>query len=1138
MGVRWRAVLCALCVGALHMACLGGPCAQAQGDMARLEIGDVLKNGDLQDTLRPRTSPAPGEKRITIELRDASLKEALRAIATESGVALFYNDKDLPTMHRVTMAVEDVAVAEAIRVVLRGTGLEARTTGTGVVIEVSRRREPRTRAPDTTGTITGIVRDSTTGEAVTGAAVILRGTKRGVSSGDDGRFQIAELPPGTYTMIVRRLGYRQSLREVAVTAGESTIADFLLQPAPRVMDEIVTTATGEQRRREVGNLITTIAADSITSTAPVTTLTQLLAGRAAGVQVLFTGGLTGVSSPISIRGQSSLSVANQPLLVVDGVRVDNSTVGPETEPTYAGLSSGRFNDLDPSEIESIEIVKGPSAATLYGTDAANGVIIVKTRRGIAGPPRWNVHAAGGLLDFDRHRFPTSYYPWGHLTTGTQSVTRCPLLSVAAGTCAQDSITSFSPLRDRETTPIGTGWRHELGVQLRGGSTIRYLLSATQQTETGYLEMPAADRTLLEAEAGRGLTSDEVHPNGSERLSIRTNLDLPATSTLDLSISAAVSRSNIRIPVPTALFFGGAATGVRDRNDGWTFGQRAGDYLIKHAAEHVSHFTGSIAAHWHPTDWLSARLTTGQDVSTDYLDRLSLAGLGFSQGTKRGSRENTRVENTLQTIDAGVSVALPLKSDVSSRTSLGAQYNRKQTLSNTAAASTLLPGARTVAGGAVPLVGESTLQSVVAGVYLEETLGWRDRLFVTGAVRADGASSFGTGFRAAVYPKGSLSWLLSEEPFWPDVPWVSSFRLRAAYGESGIQPGPVAALQAETLFPVALDAGSATGARLGEVGNRELRPERQREFEGGVDMELWKGRLAAQATYYDKRSHDALVEMELPASFGGGTQWRNVGAVRNRGVELLVHAQLLTSSRLSWDAAVSGSVNDNTVLAIAPSIDAIYRTGIGRPSMVRGYPIKSYFDYPIQSYSDLDGNGVITADEVTVGDEPAYAGGGYPRTQFSATTRIGLLQQRLTLGAVFERRSGYTISNTAESLRCQFAACAGTTFRDAAFAEQAANVARASASLHKTRWGFFEDGSFTRLRELSLTYSLPSSLTRSLGAGAASVTLSARNLALWSAYSGTDPEVQTAPEMAEAAATYDDTGVPAPRYWLLRINVDF
>lgn len=436
------------------------------------------------------------------------------------------------------------------------------------------------------------------------------------------------------------------------------------------------------------------------------------------------------------------------------------------------------------------------------------------------------------------------------------------------------------------------------------------------------------------------------------------------------------------------------------------------------------------------------------------------------------------------------------------------------------------------------VGESTVESVVAGAYLEETLGWRDRLYVTGAARVDGASSFGAGFHAAVYPKGSISWLLSEEPFWPNVSWISSLRLRAAYGESGVQPGPVAALQTETLFPAVLNSGATTGARLGEIGNRSLRPERQKEFEGGLDIEFLQGRVAIQATYYDKRSQDALVSVALPSSFGGGTQWRNVGAVRNRGYEALLRADLVATPLFSWDVTISGSVNDNTVLAISPSIDAIYRSGTTRPSLVRGYPLKSYFDYPIESYSDANGDGIITPDEVSVGDAPSYAGSGYPRTQLSGITNIGLFDERLMIGAIVERRSGYTIANIAEVVRCLFSACGAATFRNTAFAEQAANVAHGSAALHNTYWGYYEDGSFTRLRELSLTYSLPTSITSHLKVGSASLTVSGRNLALWSAYGGTDPEVQSSPGNANMPAAFDDTGVPAPTYWLLRVNVGF
>lgn len=1138
MGVRWRAIRGALCTVILCCTWPGAPRIAAQVEIAGSGAGGGAARASAQDSVRNRLAAGPDDERISIQLRAVPLKEALRAIARESGVALFYNDRDIPLEKRVTIAVSEATVAESLRLALHGTALIARVTPAGILIEAPRGAPAPASGGDTTGSISGSVTDSTTGEAIVGATITLRGNNRGATSGDDGRFHIAGIESGAYTIVVRRLGYSERSRAVLVPAGGDVTAAFTLAPAPRMLDQIVTTATGDQARRQVGNLVATIQADSVMATAPVSNISQLLAGRAAGVQVYFGGGLTGVSPPINIRGQNSLSLSNQPLLVVDGVRVENSTTGFITEPTLAGLSSGRFNDIDPSEIESIEIVKGPSAATLYGTDAANGVILVKTKKGSAGPPAWSAFAEGGILTFDRERFPTSYFPWGHLSAGSTNPSRCVLLAVSAGTCTQDSITSFSPLRNAETSPIGSGRRQQAGVQLRGGALVRYFLSATEESETGYLEMPSVDRKLLETQAGRELTNEELHPNAIRRYGVRGNFTVPVSETIDIGLSAALDHVEIRIPDPTVVLYGGVATGFRDANDGWTFGRRAGDYLIKRDREHVAHFTGGLSGSWHPHDWLSGSVTTGLDLSTDYIDRLVPAGLGFSAGTMAGARENTKVTGALQTIDARLSATLPLSPTVSTRTSVGGQYNRRLLLTNTAAAENLVPGAETVAGGALQLASESTIETVVAGAYLEEMLGWRDKLYITGGARVDGASSFGAGFRAAVYPKASVSWLLSEERFWPRIPGVTSLRFRAAYGASGVQPGPIAALQAETLFPVAIGSGVTTGARLGEIGNRELRPELQREFEGGLDMELLNGRFAVQATYYDKRSKDALMSVALPSSYGGGTQWRNVGAVRNRGYEALLDARLLATPALSWHLTVNGSINDNTVLAISPSIDAIYRSGTVFPSLVRGYPLKSYFDYPIESFSDADGNGIITPSEVTVGDEPEYAGSGYPRTQISATTTVGILGERLKVSATAERRSGYVIANIAESLRCIFGACGGAVFRGEDLSAQAANVARGTASLHRTYWGYYEDGSFTRLRELSLTYSLPKSLTRRLMVDAATMTLSGRNLALWSAYRGTDPEVQSTPGSADVAATFDRTGVPAPAYWLLRINVAF
>jgi hypothetical protein len=333
--------------------------------------------------------------------------------------------------------------------------------------------------------------------------------------------------------------------------------------------------------------------------------------------------------------------------------------------------------------------------------------------------------------------------------------------------------------------------------------------------------------------------------------------------------------------------------------------------------------------------------------------------------------------------------------------------------------------------------------------------------------------------------------------------------------------------------------AATASHLGAIGNRDLRPERQRELEVGLDLQLLQDRLSLEATYYDKRSSDALVNVPLPASFGGGTRWENFGAVLNRGYEAVLRARLISTPSVEWNVSLNGSVNHNEVLAISPEVDAIYNNGTSSPGLVRGYPMYSYFDYPIERVSDANGNGIIEPTEIEVGDAPVFNGAGFPRTQLSGTSSVGLLDGRLRLDATVERRSGYVILNAAESLRCLFGSCVGVAIPGASPEAQAANVARATTALHNTYWGFYEDGAFTRLRELSLTYSLPHSLAAQLRARSASLTLSGRNLALWSGYGGADPEVYGFPGgPSGTAATYDRTGVPAAAYWLVRLNVEF
>lgn len=362
------------------------------------------------------------------------------------------------------------------------------------------------------------------------------------------------------------------------------------------------------------------------------------------------------------------------------------------------------------------------------------------------------------------------------------------------------------------------------------------------------------------------------------------------------------------------------------------------------------------------------------------------------------------------------------------------------------------------------------------------------------------------------------------------------RLRAAFGQAGVQPGPVAALPSEKLFTAFVDGAPTAGAGLGAIGNRELKPETQREFEAGIDMELVNGKLRFEGTYYDKRSNDALVSMPLPASMGGGTQWRNVGAVRNRGYELLATARVIETKMLAWDIGVNGSVNDNTVLAIGPGIDALYASG--DPSIVRGYPLLSYFDYPILSMHDANGDGILEASELEVGDSLTYIGRSYPRTLLSASTTVALWSGRVRLSAMLDHRGGFKIQNLAASIQCYFGNCSGTSDPNSTLADQARYVAYVGGEAVNSSAGFIEDASYTSLRELSATWELPEAITSRMRVTGGSLTLSTRNVALWSNYSGADPQVQSQLGQQSYGAAYDAGGIPAPTYWLIGVHLQF
>ncbi|MGH7696264.1 MAG: TonB-dependent receptor plug domain-containing protein, partial [Gemmatimonadaceae bacterium] len=476
-------------------------------------------------------------------------------------------------------------------------------------------------------TVTGRVTARESGEALTDVRVIVLGTSVFTVTNVEGRYTLRGVPAGSHTIRTIRVGFVEQKKPVQVAAGQAVTLDFVLEPTVVVLQQVVTTATGTQRRVELGNTVATIDVSSKIETAPVKNFGDLLSAKAPGVQVL-EGTMTGAGARVRIRGTSSLSLSNDPIYVIDGVRMtsNSSSMGIGV----GGTVASRVNDINPDEIESIEVVKGPSAATLYGTDAANGVIVINTKKGRAGRATWSVFGERGIVD-DRNEYPTQYAILGHAPATPTTARRCFLSQMADGSCIMDSTRSLNVFSDPETSPIKAGWRTQVGAQLSGGSdAIRYFISGDLEDEIGPFAMPDFSRRRLDS-IGVPLKDEWERPNAVAKQSYRGNLNAQVNPKLDLAIQSNFIKRYQRLPqvdnnVNSFWYNGGIGPGFKTAGPGYTgigsLGQPLRGYgnftpaeiFQDETSQDLHRFLGSTNADWRPISWLQTRADVGVDFS--------------------------------------------------------------------------------------------------------------------------------------------------------------------------------------------------------------------------------------------------------------------------------------------------------------------------------------------------------------------------------------------------------------------------------------------------------------------------------------------------------------------------------------------
>ena len=1037
-----------------------------------------------------------------------------------------------------------------------------------------------------TGTVTGRVVDAGN-QPIGDARVYVIGTNAGAATNADGRYTL-RTQAGPASLRIIRIGYQEQKRNVTVPAGGSVTADFNLTMSLVTLTEVVTTATGQQRRVELGNQVTTLGniAEKV-ETAPVKNLQDLLTAKAPGVTVL-SGNMTGSAPSVRIRGIKSLSLSSEPIYVIDGVRMNSTNVGVGTGGTQTSL----LNVLNPEEIADIEIVKGPSAATLYGTDAANGVIVITTKKGTSGPARWTMHAGSGVVQ-DRNQYPTQHAIFGHAPATPTTPLRCTLVTISAGTCVADSTTAFNVFDDPEVSPFKDGFTRQLGGQVSGGTdAVRYFVTGDYEGERGPLEMPGFSQRFLDS-TGNAMREEWLHPENFSRKSVRANLNAAVNPQLDLSFNSGYTRSAQQLPQvdnnsfsflynafnnpgfkPTIACQTSSARCLGYRNTGALNEELAGYGLYTPAnlfqvigTLGVDRFINASTASWRPLAWLQGDMTLGLDLaSRSVVQMCRFAECPNSGVTRQGYVFNSRTTDRNLSAKAAMTGTWQATTSLNLRTTVGADYVNQQSEFASGEGDNLPPGSQSAGSGAIQFGGSQfTRANKTLGYYAQEQFALRDLLFVTVAARTDQNSAFGTQFQRVIYPKASVSYIVSDEAWFPKMDWMSQFRLRAAYGASGVQPGSTTALRtysaaSQNIAPssVATTGTDTPGLLAAALGNPNLKPERSTERELGFESRLWGSRVNFEATYYNNVTKDALISKPIASSSGASSTGltvapsvtENLGSVRNSGIEATIGAAILDMPQFGWDITIGGSHNTNKIESLGEQACTVNTTdcttgfkpnptigtGANRDSV--GLPIRGVFARTY-TYDDANKDGIITAGEVTVDPNFSYLGSAVPRDIITIQNGFDLLRKKLRVNVSLDYKGGFSLFNQTTQFYClNTNTCSDETLTSTPLEDQARLVAMRFKTPATTA-GYWENGQFWRLREVGATYTMPQALASGLRARDASLTLAARNLKVWTSYKGTDPEANYNSAQDNTGNVQTDFSTLAPRtYFTARLNLHF
>ena len=957
--------------------------------------------------------------------------------------------------------------------------------------------------------VSGTVKASDTGEPVPSAQVLIPGTSIGALTGEDGRFTLANAPSSTFSLEVRRIGFQQTT--VAVAPESSTIEVLLTRGVLRLGEQVITGQATTVARQNLANAVETVHAEDLTRTS-TPTLENALQGKVSGATITANSGAPGGGMQIRMRGATSVFGNAEPLYVIDGVPVSNATIqsgvnaissaGSGLDASDQDNSSNRIADINPADIASIDILKGPSAAAIYGSSAANGVILITTKKGQPGATRlhltqrFGTYRPSNKIGFRRFTLDEAY------AVANSGDPEKEILDSAAVRANWEACNGYCDVEEQVFDNTGLAFLTSLSAS-GGDENTKFFASGLAQHDNGIMR-------------GTGYDKQSLRLNGEQKVGSKLTLQVNTNLVHSLTKRGISNNDNNNITPYFAIGQTPSFFDFRPKNgiypdNPFTSSNPLQTVAFLQTPSDVFRLIGSANAKYDVFSTDRQSLIATLDAGIDhYTQKDHLYSPPFMQYEGVDGLLGTATDQSGVVTNGTVALTLahkftPASEALSATTSIGVR-SRYQDLNRTnAVAQGLLPDQTSIDQAAATFNFQTRENVRNLAVFVgEDLLALDERLFLSlGALGQRSTNNAGVD-KLYYYPKASASYRLPEF-----ASWINELKLRVAYGETGNEP-----LYGNRYTPLnVVNYGGVTGVQVGGIiSSPDLHPEREKEFEGGIDAGLFNSRVSLTATFYQKNNEELLLQQALAPYTGYTTRIFNGGSMRNRGVELGITALPIASDQLTWSSHVTFAKNVGVVTSL---------------------PIPNGFS--VGAFSNDFGNGYIEVGESPtqiVGTDADVERGfrkyGDTEPDFSIGFANDFTMGPVRLYGLLDWRHGSSVVNLSQLIYDG----SGTT------ADTAGANARLAAFGVKAP--YIQDAGFVKLREVTLSYDLPENLVRRvLGerADRVSLQLSGRNLITWTDYEGLDPEVSNFGNQ-NIIRSQDVAPYPPSRSFFVSLDVDF